>query len=387
MLANLAATTGKPLEKARARTRFDGKSGSGNLLGDAINTCFSRRAALRAASALAGSPLLTPLWGRAQAAALFSPTVTEQRQALLASYRTTILRLQAQSQLPIIDIEHHWGARHRVAQLIDKMNRCGVALTWLGPNERNGSLSSIEACREFPDRLVPAIVHGDGPRWHGHELSLVQAIDADARSGQYFAMGEFESRHYVSNSNDRDIHMPLDSASFHAVFKAAQDTGLPFLLHHEAEDALLPELEKMLQAYPQANLIWCHVGRNRNPKTWTEFPSAQGVERFILKYPRLHFDIVQSGLKSVFPPTGAMDSILYYGSNSAMLRPEWVKLFNTYPERFLIGSDINTFRWNNYEQVFDRLRNAVLQALTPQAAEMIAFKNAWRLMSTEAWQG
>lgn len=351
-----------------------------------MKNSWSRRSLVKAACAIAGVQLLFPLRGQAQALAPFSPDVSERRRALLAGYRETIRRMQGQSKLPIIDIEHHWGGKFSGRQLIDKMNQSDVALTWLGANERNGSGSSIDACREFPDRLVATVIHGDGPRWHGHDLSLVQEIDRDVRSGGYFAMGEFESRHYVSNSNNRDIHMPLDSASFHGIFKAAQGTGLPFLLHHEAEDALLPELEKMLQLYPQAKVVWCHVGRNRNPQTWTRFPSAEGVEKFILKYPNLHFDIVQSGQNSVFPPTGAMDSILYLGGKTAVLRPEWVKLFNAYPERFLIGSDTNTFRWNNYDQVMFRLRSGVLRVLTPEAAEKIAFKNAWRLMSSQEWE-
>ena len=97
------------------------------------------------------------------------------------------------------------------------------------------------------------------------------------------------------------------------------------------------------------------------------------------------FRSVQSGPGSVFPPTGAMDSVLYRANKNAMLRPEWVKLFNTFADRFLIGSDINTFRWNNYDQVIYRLRSAVLDVLTTEAAEKIAFKNAWRLMSRQDW--
>ena len=121
-------------------------------------------------------------------------------------------------------------------------------------------------------------------------------------------MGEFEARHYVSSTNDRNIHMPLDSDSFHGVFKLAEETGLPFALHHEAEDALLPELEKMLLLYPRATVIWCHVGRNRDPKKWTTFPSPAGVRNFLQKHPNLYFDIVQGGTGNLFPPTGARPS-------------------------------------------------------------------------------
>jgi hypothetical protein len=350
-----------------------------------MTNSFNRRALIQSVSSAAFLSALSPISSFAESKEIFPASVLDQRQQQLAGYRATLGRMLAQNTLPIIDIEHHWGNKVPVRSLIENMDSNGVALTWLGPNEKQGSPSSLEICKEFSDRLVPTIIHGDGPRWHGHDLSVVQEIGVAARSGQYFGMGEFESRHYVSNSNSRDIHMPTDSASFHGVFQASQDTGLAFLLHHDAEDALLPELEKMLALYPKAIVVWCHVGRNRDPKTWTLYPTPEGIERFIQKYPNLHFDILQSGAGSIFPPTGAVESVLYYGNKSSVLRPEWARLFNTYPERFLIGSDINTFRWNNYSEVMFRLRSAVLRVLRQDAAEKIAFKNAWRLMSGQDW--
>ena len=352
-----------------------------------MKTPLNRRSVIRSAAGLVIGQLLLPPASLAMNPPPFAAEVMKKRLLLLDGYRQTIVRMRARIALPIIDVEHHWGGADKIplARLIDSMDSNGVALTWLGPNEKNGSASSLATCSQYPQRLVPTIIHGDGPRWHGHDLSVVKEIDADARSGEYFAMGEFEGRHYISNSNNRDIHMPADSESFGGIFRVSQESGLPFLFHHDAEDALLPEVEKMMALYPGATIIWCHVGRNRDPKTWTRLPTAEGVEAFILKYPNLHFDILQSGPGSVFPPTGAHESVLYYGGKSANLRPEWVKLFNSYPDRFLIGSDINTFRWNNYGEVFFRLRNAVLRVLEKEAAEKIAFKNAWRLMSGQVW--
>ena len=351
-----------------------------------LKTRPSRRLLIKGAGAFAIGVLLQPLRTVGVQAAPFASAMMETRRALFDAYRETLKRLIRQSRLPIIDVEHHWGNKIPIAELIEKMDRNDVALTWLGANENNGSQSSIDVCALFPDRLVPTTIHGDGRRWHGKDLSIVQELDAEVRSGQYFAMGEFEARHYVSSTNNRDIHMPVDSESFHGVFKVAEATGIPFLLHHEAEDALLPELETMLSAYPRANVVWCHVGRNRTPQTWTQFPTAEGVRRFIQTYPNLHFDVLQSGPMSVFPPTQALESVLYDGSRSATLKSDWLQLFNTFPDRFLIGSDINTGRWSNYDQVMNRFRTSVLRVVSSQAAEKIAFKNAWRLMSGEEWR-
>ncbi|HPS66645.1 MAG TPA: hypothetical protein PLA48_02270, partial [Holophaga sp.] len=169
------------------------------------------------------------------------------------------------SRVPIIDVEHHWGGKFSLQELARKMDKNGVALTWLGPNEKLGDEYSLRANQSCPDYFVPTIIHGDGPLWHGKNMDLLDKIASDVRSSRYFAMGEFEARHYPSSTNDRDVHMPLTSESFKRIFSLSQETGLPFLVHHEAEDSMLPEMEAMLKDYPNAKVIWCHVGRNRNP--------------------------------------------------------------------------------------------------------------------------
>lgn len=346
---------------------------------------MTRRTFVKSVAAFAGMMLLPLKRCTWAAPGPFSPEVMEKRKALLDSFRETIKSFLRQNRLPMIDVEFHWG-KIPLTEIISKMDRNGIALTWLGPVERKGNHASLEACSKYPGRFVPTIMHGDQERWHGKDLTLVEEIAADAMSGEYFAMGEFEARHYISSTNNRNIHMPMDSDSFHGIFKAAEETGIPFLVHHEAEDAMLPEMEKMLSLYPNAPVVWCHVGRNTDPKTWIEFPTPNGVRKFIQKYPNLYFDVLGSGPGSVQRATGVHDNLLYEHPNGPpKLKPEWRSLFNVYADRFLIGSDTNSGRWPEYDEVMSRLRTSVLGELEPKAAEKIAFKNAWKMMSGEEW--
>ncbi len=289
-------------------------------------------------------------------------------------------------QIPIIDVEHHWGAKHSLQELTRKMDKSGVALTWLGPNEKLGDEYSLQANQSYPDYFVPTIIHGDGPLWHGKNMDLLKKIASDVRSAQYFAMGEFEARHYPSSTNDRDVHMPLTSESFRQIFSLSQETGVPFLVHHEAEDALLPEMEAMLKDYPNAKVIWCHVGRNRNPVTWSKFKTPDTVRQLLKKYPNLYFDLVQSHPGVKYRLTGYVEGILYdLSNNDVHLDHRWRQLFIDYPDRFVIGSDVNGGRWDNYDSVFQTFRNIVLSDLPRDVAEKIAFKNAWWLMTGQSW--
>ena len=289
-------------------------------------------------------------------------------------------------QIPIIDVEHHWGSKHTLQELARKMDKNGVALTWLGPNEKLGDEYSLQANQSYPDYFVPTSIHGDGLLWHGKNTDLLKKISSDVRSGQYFAMGEFEARHYPSGTNDRNVHLPLTSESFRVIFSLSQETGIPFLVHHEAEDAMLPEMETMLKEYPNANVIWCHVGRNRNPLTWSKFNTPDTVRQLLQKYPNLYFDLVQSPPGAKYRLTGYVEGIMYdLSNNHVKLDRRWRKLFIDYADRFVIGSDVNGGRWDNYDSVFQTFRDIVLNDLPQDVAEKIAFKNAWHLMTGQAW--
>jgi predicted TIM-barrel fold metal-dependent hydrolase len=342
-----------------------------------------KRVALILTTILAGLVFLAPYARAADADS------AAERQRLLAGYAAEISRIRATGVIPVIDVEHHWGAKMPIEALIAKMDKAGVALTWLGQNERNGSAHVFPDAARFPTRIVPTTIHGDGKRWHGRDLTLLDELAADTASGRYFAMGEFEARHYVSSTNDRDVHLPVDSESFERVFRIAEATGLPMLLHHEAEDRLLPELERMLARHPKAVVIWCHVGRNRDANTWTVLPRPDGVRDFIRRFPNLYFDLNQSPPGGRHKGTRQLDSVLYDRVNpdkggdnqpDAVLSDEWRVLFEEHPERFLFGSDVNTGRWDNYERVAENFRWLVLKRLSRGAAEKIAWRNAWRLM-------
>jgi predicted TIM-barrel fold metal-dependent hydrolase len=284
-------------------------------------------------------------------------------------------------------VEYHHGGKIEIERFIKKMDENSVALTWLGPNEKLGSENSLSLNALYPDRFVPTTVHGDGKLWHSNDKGFFEILAKDVRSGKYFAMGEFEARHYPSSTNDRDVHMPVDSEAFQVVFQLSSETGVPFLLHHEAEDELLPELERMLAKYPKAKVIWCHVGRNRNPAKWKKFRTPDAVRELLKKYPNLYLDLVQSKPGSKYRGTGYVEGILYDVSSwGVSLGTEWKKLFEEYPDHFVIGSDINTGRFENYDRVMETFRTIVLKGVRKDVAEKIAFKNAWKLMSGEDWR-
>jgi len=310
-----------------------------------------------------------------------------EKSEQLKVFEKKIREVLKRGVLPVIDVEYHHGGKIEIERLIKRMDENGVVLTWLGPNEKLGSEESLRLNALYPDRFVPTTVHGDGKLWHGNDKAFLEKLAKDVRSERYFAMGEFEARHYPSSTNNRDVHMPVDSETMQAVFQVSSESGVPFLLHHEAEDKLLPELERMLAKYPKAKVIWCHVGRNRDPVKWKTFRTADAVRGLLKKYPNLYFDLVQSKPGSKYHGTGYVQAIMYDVSSwGVSLDTEWKKVFEEFPDRFVIGSDINTGRFDNYDRVMETFRTIVLKGVRKDVAEKIAFRNAWKLMSGEAWR-
>lgn len=108
-------------------------------------------------------------------------------------------------------------------------------------------------------------------------------------------MGEFEFRHYPSprqfrrKQADRDIAVPIDGPLGHRLFRLAEETSVPFEIHYEVEDDLLPPLEKILAQYPRARVIWCHLAQIRYQSRSSVY-GPEYVRKLLETHPNLYFD-------------------------------------------------------------------------------------------------
>ncbi len=66
-------------------------------------------------------------------------------------------------------------------------------------------------------------------------------------------------------------------------------------------------------------------------------------------------------------------------SQGNQLRPEWKGLFEEFPDRFLIGTDVGKPSLDGYSNLITYWRE-ILKQLSPEAAEKIAHQNAERVL-------
>ncbi len=328
----------------------------------------------------------TPFYG-AKDISIPSDRIVLEKNDQIKKFERRIREGLQRGFLPIIDVEFHYTQRIEIEKLIRRMDENGVALTWLAPGgDRGESELSLVLNELYPDRIVPTTVSGDGRLWHSSDQGFLDRLATAVRSGRYFAMGEFEARHYHAGpSTSPDAHTRVDSEAMKVVFEQSKEKGIPFLLHHEAEDKLLPELELMLGRYPEAKVIWCHVGRNRNPNTWKKFRKAEAAREFLERFPNLYFNFLASPPGAIF--SGYVEGIMYKMSfKGVILDPEWKRVIEEFPDRFVLGSDVAPLRFEGwYDRAFDDYRKIILKGVRNDVAERIAYKNAWNLMTGEDW--
>ncbi|HLA34897.1 MAG TPA: amidohydrolase family protein [Rhodocyclaceae bacterium] len=201
------------------------------------------------------------------------------------------------------------------------------------------------ALYEAPQRevwVVPFIrpyrVRADMQTWMS-DPRTEELIAREFKRGYYKGIGEF---HLAG----RDAVAPQVVST--VAFAARQ--GL--YLHAHADNEAL---EILFRLDPKAKIIWAHTGFSTAPEK---------IEAYLQRYPGLWCEL--SYRYGIVDAKGALTS-------------EWKRLFEKYPERFLLGSDTwIDERWDNYGRLMAAYR-VWLAELPRPVAEAIAHRNAERL--------
>lgn len=323
-----------------------------------------------------------------QAALAFS------RAKAIAGWRGRIKGFLQRGVVPVIDTQATYHHSIDVEFIVREMDANGVAQVAFAPFAGDGSAASFALHDTYPQHFIPTTADGSSEHFYWYPDRFVSEVIAEFRSGRYFLMGEYELRHYPSPRQwragrmDRDVTVSLDSKAVHELFRFSEENKVAFLIHYEVEDVLLPPLEALLARYPAAWVVWAHVGQVRYHSRAKRY-GPDYVRGLIGRFPDLHFDLgsmVYPG--QVYPGSGDRDMTLYEFTGpprGGYLKPEWKNLFNDHPERFLAASDIDAGRFRQFPDIIQRMRRLILDELTDKARHLIAYRNAWHLITGAAW--
>jgi hypothetical protein len=247
--------------------------------------------------------------------------------------------------LPLFDAHLHYNwepVPHFTLEQVLALFRTHNIMGILATSRPNDGTRALYEAKQKDVWVVPFIrpyrVRPDIQTWM-NDPQTEALIASEFKRGYYQGIGEFhlsgnaaaapQVRHAVAFAEKHDLYL-------HA---HADDEALEILFRHN----------------PQAKIIWAHTGFSTSPEK---------VEAYLRRFPTLWCELsYRYGL------TGS----------DGKLTPEWRRLFETYPERFLVGSDtwINE-RWDSYGSLMAGYRGWLAQ-LPQDVAEQIAFRNGERL--------
>jgi len=288
--------------------------------------------------------------------------------ATVAGTHTTVAQTTGQQDRIVIDTHAHlyWEARSggsadlAAKTALEIMDRLGIQKTLIMPPpfprdnpEKYDYGELIQATKKYPGRFA---VLGGG----GSLNPMIHSIRADEvtsdvrRSFEEIAMeilrngaigfGELTAEHFSLHAGHPYLSTRPDHPLFLLLADIAAKYDVPIDLHMEAvpQDMSLPEnlgppnpgslreniaaLERLLSHNRGARIIWAHAGWDN-----TGYRTVELMRQLLQRHANLYMSIKIQ--RPLYPQNMPMDS-------KGQILPEWLDLIRSFPDRFVIGSDI-----------------------------------------------
>jgi predicted TIM-barrel fold metal-dependent hydrolase len=313
---------------------------------------------------------------------------------LKGGYAQRLKKILAAGGLPYVDIESSCNStKLDIDSVAKSMDRLNIGLMALSADIGKGQIKkgvrfdnlSERLLASYPDRFIPVGNGGQPPALTEASDEFLDAQEAAARTKQIMLFGEFEFRHYPSprqakrGEMERDVHVPIDGPIGQRVFSLSEKTGVPFQIHYEVEDGLLAPLENMLERYPKARVIWCHLAQIRYIERASRYTPAY-VKTLIKRFPNLYFDTAFGDSNSIYPLSNQRHARVW--EDNGGLKAEWRDLIVAYPKRFLSALDLGGDRLDRIVQ-YDQDHRNFLKRLPTETQHQVAYRSAWSLLFGE----
>lgn len=248
---------------------------------------------------------------------------------------------------------------------LETMDKFGVQKAFVMPTPNpiqkpNGDYESlIPVVKKWPDRF--AFLGGGGslnpmiqdaikkgkvtPEMRSDFQKKADNIIQDGAVG----FGEMAALHLSFSSSHPFVVAPPDHELFLLLADIAAAHNMPIDLHMEAvtKDTSVPDrftspnnpkilkenigaFERLLEHNPHAKIVWDHIGWDNTGQMTVDL-----LRKLLEKHPNLYVNVKidhKTPAKGTFIENSPLDE-------NGKIRPEWVSLIKSFPDRFLIGSD------------------------------------------------
>jgi len=216
--------------------------------------------------------------------------------------------------------------------------------------------------------------------WYLSLNSRLERLQKDIDNQDCIGIGEISTYHFNKappNKNAQHvIAYPPNYKPFLDFIEVIAKNNVYLDLHMEPvtregesyEDIYFSGIELLYQKYPDLKLILAHTGMT----------NVENAEKILNRYPN-----VMMSLKLIKKPTKRWLNIESINNDNYEVFKDWADLVEKMPNRFVIGTDAKFGRkgrkgFDRYEMLIVGFRG-FLGALSQNAAELVAYKNAQRM--------
>jgi hypothetical protein len=235
---------------------------------------------------------------------------------------------------------------------------------------------------KYPDRFISLYsneavllldhVAESGSPTISDEEKYTALLEEAMRSGKYRGFGEVALRHGtvsvdggMGNTGCANVFVPGDHPWMFIMSDIAAKYDVPIDIHMEKPEVMLPGFERLLEHNRNTTIIWSHTGWNvagySTPEVWRQL---------LKKHPNLY-----GSIKCRPFVKGDLVSLVL---EDKTISEEWLALFQEFPGRFMIGTDIKPGQRAG-EFNFVPAHFLVLKSLPRDVQIRIAQENAMRI--------
>lgn len=280
--------------------------------------------------------------------------------------------------LRIVDVHFHPAPMWDTYALTKLFDELGVAAA--GNGARESDALAAKFAQQQPNRFIPFVgnepirqfTSREGERaWTLQSSAVVDylaQLETALREKRYRGIGELVVNSVHSRS-DKATKYPADSPLMRRLWALSAKYDVPLSVHLDATPDSLEQMERVLVSDRSGTWIWAHTG-------WLPVANPSLLRPLLQAHPNLFCEL--SGRESI--------RRIYRGDpidNDRVLKPEWKAMLEDFPDRFVIGTDVDPPTMAAYAEEIGYWRG-ILSQLSPPTAAKLAHGNAERLLKLPA---
>ncbi len=192
-------------------------------------------------------------------------------------------------------------------------------------------------------------------------------------NGKVKGFGELILNNKISNPNvSFRRKVKINSAPIEAMFTIADQHKGFVQIHSEDDPDSVDELKSLSAKFKNTSIILSHCMFSSD---------VNRIKNLLESYSNMFCEMSARSRSHFMNPDSERAKLwVVYGEN--FVKEEWVQLIEEFPTRFMVGTDTYNPKID-FEKNIKEIREGLLSALQPATIELVAYKNAVRVMRLE----